>query len=85
MSDIESEKEVAPSTDQTMPREEENVKLERGHFWEGNLSEKFTIKESTEKDGHFDVVLEEPFYSCQYNVAEQQNARRNNIYFGGWS
>ena len=73
MSDIESEKEVAPSTDQTMPREEENVKLERGHFWEGNLSEKFTIKESTEKDGHFDVVLEEPFQGIRVSTTLQNN------------
>ena len=73
MSDIESENNLSPSAEQTMPREDENETLERGHFWQGNMSEKFTIKESTENNGRFDVVLDEPYQGIHVNTTLQDN------------
>ena len=56
-----------------MPRAN-NVPLEnRGRFWQGNMSEKFTIKESTENNGRFDVVLDEPFQDIRVNTTLQDN------------
>ena len=73
MSDTESENNLSPRAEQTMPREDENETLERGHFWQGNMSEKFTIKESTENNGRFDVVLDEPYQGIHVNTTLQDN------------
>ena len=56
-----------------MPRAN-TVPLEnRGRFWQGNMSEKFTIKESTENNGRFDVVLDEPYQGIHVNTTLQDN------------
>ena len=67
MNNIVTESDADIQSNTNIPR------ADRGHFWEGNLSEKFTIKESTEKDGHFDVVLEEPFQGIRVSTTLQNN------------
>ena len=73
MSDIESEKDVSLNPDETLTRDNENERVERESLWEGNVNEKFAIKESTENNGRFDVVLEEPYQDIHVNTTLQNN------------